>query len=288
MPYDLAHFPAAGTSIVDGYVVNALAGPNLQPFWAQAYADAIRWIRSAHRLAGAEAPTIDRISTLVASAGDLSQLVARAANGAVIPAGPPLRPERLELSRWYRDVWLGLDPTLRNRIAVGLRNAADTPAATRVRRVDGEPVPDGPSRDGVQRLETETVLFGAWTGLGSRWNGWLIEPAAAAGLRAGLEAIGLDPIRVSSGAAGPAPDQPLPGYQGAGRLVADLERTALRAERIACAAAAACGFDRSVPDWHAATADRFAARLRTAHAALTRAAAALVEVAGTSVPKSGS
>ena len=184
-------------SIVDGYVANALAGPNSQPFWAAGYASAIRWVRRAHRLAGDQAPTIDRIATVVARPVELVALVARAApaSDGVAADGDP---QRVELLRWHQREWLALSSGLRRGIAEGLRLAAATPVATRVLCVDGASVPKGPEVAGVQPLKTETLYFGAWTGEGPRWDGWLIEPAAAAGLRVARDATGTLPLSAAA------------------------------------------------------------------------------------------
>ena len=135
-------------SIIDGYLANALAGPNNQPFWAHVYGSTIHWIRRAHRLAGDKPPTIDRIAAVVARPLVLVDLVARAVPESQGVAAD-VDPGRVELLRWHRRDWLGLDAGLRRGIAQGLRLAADTLVATRVLRVDGIFVPKGPDVGGV-------------------------------------------------------------------------------------------------------------------------------------------
>ena len=268
-------------SIVDGYVANALAGPNNQPFWAEGYASAIRWVRRAHRLAGDQPPTIDRIATVVARPVELVELVARAAPDSEGVAAD-VDPQRVELLRWHRRDWLALDAGLRRGIAEGLRLAADTPVATRVLCVDGVSVHRGPEVGGVQPLKTETLYFGAWTGEGPRWDGWLIEPAAAAGLRVAGDATGT--IHLPGAAAGSAQPSASASVQGIGaesaphgykvamRLVVDLQGKADLAVRAARAAGAECGRDRSERGRDLSSVESLASRLREVQSALVAAA----------------
>ena len=117
------------TSVIDGYVANALAGPNLQPFWAAAYAGFIGRDRAVHDFLGEPPPTIERIAVLAAREAELAALLDRL-TPLRSPSGQPLLREDLE--QWYRTAWLRLDPALRARIAAGLRRAADAVAAVRV------------------------------------------------------------------------------------------------------------------------------------------------------------
>ena len=284
-------------SIVDGYVANALAGPNSQPFWAEGYASAIRWVRRAHRLAGDDPPTIDRIAVVVARPVELLQLVARAALDSQRGLADP-DVERVELLRWHRRDWLGLDPALRRGIAEGLRLAADTPVATRLRRVDAAFVPQAPVIHSVQSLPIDTLYFGAWTGEAPRWDGWLIEPAAAAGLRVAREMTGTGPSPAAS--AGPAAPTALEsldpladgsaphGYKGAARLVDDLERKVDRVVRAARAAGAESARARSARTWDSSVAQGLALRLRDAQSALSNAAGVAGEAAAALVEQSAS
>ena len=151
---------------------------------------------------------------------------------------------------------------------------------------------------GVQPLQTDTLYFGAWTGEGPRWEGWLIQPAAAAGLRLAREATGTPPFPVpaleppqpsaTGPAQPPAPVSPVHGYQGATRLVADLERKADLAGRAARAAAVECGRDRPARSRDLSSADGLASRLRDAQSALAAAAELAREAAASVTAKSTS
>ena len=214
-------------ALLDGYVVNALAGPDLQPFWAQAYGSVIRRVRDAHRLAGEAPPTIDSIAWLVCRPEALAALVARG-----VGARRAADPDCVDLARWHSRDWLALDAGLRSAIATGLTAAAAAPAASGLRRVEGCAVPAGPAVDGAQRLETETVAFGAWTGEGPRWPGLLVEPAVLAGLRLGFAAF--DPLPDPAAPSAPAvssPRRPPHGYRAAYRLTDELGRSVARVRR---------------------------------------------------------
>ena len=87
---------------------------------------------------------------------------------------------------------------------------------------DGKPVPKGPVADGVQPQQTETLYFGDWTGEGPPWDGWVIEPAAAAGLRVARDATdAFQPVSAPESAHAVPSESPPHGYKGAAGLVAD-------------------------------------------------------------------
>ena len=150
------------TSVIDGYVANALAGPNLQPFWAAAYAGFIGRVRAVHDFLGEPPPTIERIAALAARDAELAALLDRL-TPLRSPSGQPLLREDLE--QWYRTAWLRLDPALRARIAAGVRRAADAVAAVRVCSAPSLQAAAG-GGPGVVPIPCESVYFGTWNGVG--------------------------------------------------------------------------------------------------------------------------
>ena len=93
---------------VDAAIVEAVAGSGDEPFWIYAQTSLIRWIRTAHRLAGEPEPGIRAITEIAQDKAKLQALVAKAVDRAKTPDE---RTEARELERWLTD-WLSLDPKL--------------------------------------------------------------------------------------------------------------------------------------------------------------------------------
>ena len=93
---------------VDAAIVEAVAGSGDEPFWIHAQTSLIRWVRTAHRLAGEPEPGIRAITEIAQDKAKLQALVAKAVDRATTPDE---RTEARELERWLTD-WLSLDPKL--------------------------------------------------------------------------------------------------------------------------------------------------------------------------------
>ena len=93
---------------VDAAIVQAVAESSDEPFWIYAQTSLIRWVRTAHHLAGEPEPGIRAITEIAQDKAKLQALVAKAVDRAKTPDE---RTEARELERWLTD-WLSLDPKL--------------------------------------------------------------------------------------------------------------------------------------------------------------------------------
>ena len=93
---------------VDAAIVEAVAGSYDEPFWIHAQTSLIRWVRTAHRLAGEPEPGIRSVTETAKNTAELKTLVKNAVDRATTPDE---RTEVRELERWLTD-WLSLDPKL--------------------------------------------------------------------------------------------------------------------------------------------------------------------------------
>ena len=93
---------------VDAAIVEAVAGSYDEPFWIHAQTSLIRWVRTAHRLAGEPEAGIRSVTETAKNTAKLEALVKKAVDRATTPDE---RTEARELERWLTD-WLSLDPKL--------------------------------------------------------------------------------------------------------------------------------------------------------------------------------
>ena len=129
---------------VDAAIVGAAAGTSNEPFWIQAQTNLIRWIRTAHRLAGKAEPGLKAVAAVAEHADRLTAL-ASAAGEAATRAEDVTETEDLE--RWL-EKWLELNPKLRQTLTRALKAAATQKLTVT-------------SRDGRRRAEVGTRT-GSW------------------------------------------------------------------------------------------------------------------------------
>ena len=135
---------------VDATIVEAVAGSYDEPFWIHAQTSLIRWVRTAHRLAGKPEPGIRAITEIVQDRTKLKTLGGKAVDRAKTPDE---QTEAQKMERWLED-WLSLDPKL-----VSAQMSTLTCVGSRTQRTTVT------SRDGKHRIQ-----IGERTGSWDLWD----------------------------------------------------------------------------------------------------------------------
>ena len=139
---------------VDGHVI-AVCGltgagkSNAEPFWQQAYVNTLRWVRVAFVLDDDAGFTLARAADVLGNPKALSALVARAAAAAGGRPDPDGRAAGLDLARWHREDFLGLDTPLQQALVDRISGVARGPVTVQVRAGCRGAVGLGPATDRI-------------------------------------------------------------------------------------------------------------------------------------------
>ena len=124
---------------IDAAAVTAINNSS-DPFWNQAYTNAIHRTRLAVMQAGNPEPNLRETAALLANDTLLERTVTAAT---ARTAGTPDEADGQSSSYWLRHDWLGLDHNLRNAIREGIRNTANSKLTIQCLERPGPPTPIG-------------------------------------------------------------------------------------------------------------------------------------------------